>query len=491
MQKLVWLLLLFLSLTSHAQTTFMRTYGSDDYSSNVIQLSDGGFLVSGWSKSWGFGRWDTFLLKTDEKGDVIQHKGLGGPGNDQVEGLVETTDGNYVLTLFTNPGDEQENDILLRNVDPNGDTKWTKYYRWPENDKCHAVAQLHDGGFIIAGNSNSFSIVSDCFAIRTDVDGNEVWHNALVDFNSGDNFLDVIPTSDGGFALIGTRTHHFYLAKYNSDNTVEWAKKYGGVQTCIGYSLVQLDDGGFIIVGFTGTWETLESADVLVFRTDSLGNEIWSHQYGGAKSDGAFMVKRTPDDNIVFAGRTSSFDNKGLYDIYLVKIDLDGNLQWQRTFDSGLWDEAFGLDVTTDGGLIVAGSQIPGTTYDNGKIWLIRTDSEGRVQPDVEVADKSPTLPQAPRLYQNYPNPFNPSTAIEYSLPQCGQVRLTIHNIKGQVVQTLVDQIQNAGTHTRIWDASDDWGHKLGSGIYLCRMAVSGGLGKEIYRQERKLILLK
>ncbi|MBN1560195.1 T9SS type A sorting domain-containing protein [candidate division KSB1 bacterium] len=491
MQKLTTILLLILSVTSLSQTYFMRTYGENDFSSNVVCTADGGFLVSGWSKAGGLGGWDTYLLKTDAKGDVVWDQYIGGSGDDQIEGLVETVDGHFILALFTTSGNAEGADIQLLKFDSAGNKQWTQNYRWEKDERCNAVVQLQDGGFVIAGQTNSFTVANDCFLIRTDSDGNKLCETVHEDFNSNDDFRDVIATPDGGYALIGTRSNSFYLEKYSSDNTFEWAKKYGGGQACRGMSLLQLDDGGYIVVGFTGTWNTVANADALVIRTDAQGNEMWNKKFGGDKSDLASLVKRTPDGNVVFVGRSASFSDNGSYDIYLVKIDLDGTLLWQRTFDSGMWDEGFGLDVCEDGGLIIAGSQIPGTTYDNGKMWLIRTNQEGIV-PGVNVEQDHIVTPETPALYQNYPNPFNPSTTIQYTLAKPSRVSLTIHNCAGQIVRKLVDEQQNAGLHSYGWDATDEHGSRLSSGIYLYRIAIDNlENGKSTWQEQHKMLLVK
>jgi hypothetical protein len=477
MFKTTLLLVLAFSCALVAQTTFMRNYGQDDYSSHVVQTADGGFLVAGWSKSCGLGGWDTHVIKTDEKGDVLWDKCIGDIADDQIEGLVETPEGHYVLGLFTNSGGAQGYDLQLLKLDASGEEIWTRNYRFEKDERCNAIVQLKDGGFVIAGNTNSFTTSDDCFILRTDAEGNQMWYDYFGHPASDDNYRDVVATPDGGFALIGTRLNKFYLVKYADDNTCEWLKECGGGQACIGMSLVQLDDGGYITVGFTGSWYTLSTNDVLVVRTDAQGNEIWNKTFGGAKHDLASMVKRTPDGNVVILGRTASFGGQGLYDIYLLKINMEGDLLWQRTFDSGLWDEGWGLDVTTDGGLIIAGSSIHGDTYDNGKMWLIRTNGEGVV---THVDDEKLTLPESPELHQNYPNPFNPTTTIEYTLPYASSVTLKVYNLLGREVRTLAHGQQAAGSHSVVFEAGE-----LTSTIYFYKLQTDS------FSEIRKMLLVR
>ena len=489
MLKATAFILLIASFALYSQTTFMRTYGSDDYGSNVIQTSDGGFLFSGWSHSQGNGGWDTRLLKTDEKGDVLWESVPEGAADDYVEGLLEIKDGHYLLVQYTASNGASGLDIQLIKMNHQGETVWQQMYSLEKDQRCFEVAQMQDGGFVIAGQSNVGSNVQNCFIIRTDAAGNRTWDYVFKDDKSNDFFRDVIATSDGGFALAGTKNGRFFVAKYKDDNTVEWGYKFGD-ESCMGTSLVQLNDGGYMVVGLTTTsWFSL-SSDVLVIRMDAQGNELWKKKYGGAKSDGATLAKKAPDGNVVLVGWTGSYSNNGLFDLLLMKANLDGDIEWEQHFDRNLREEGYGLDTTDDGGLVVAGSATLGSFLQNGKIWLIRTNSEGQVLP--EFVQEKPIIPQMPTLFQNYPNPFNPTTTIEYSLPQPGRATVSIHNISGQRVRTLVDAEQSAGTHTVLWDAADDLGTKVSSGLYFYRIQViENSEGKEAWRAEKKMLLLK
>ena len=113
-------------------------------------------------------------------------------------------------------------------------------------------------------------------------------------------------------------------------------------------------------------------------------------------------------------------------------------------------------------------------------------DLEGNIDPvhHLEVGNLKP-LPDSFGLDQNMPNPFNPSTTIGYQLPESGQVHLSVYNLLGQVVRTLMDGPLEAGYYTLDWDGRDDLGRQLASGIYLYRMRVND------FSQTRRMMLLK
>lgn len=411
------------------------------------------------------------MIKTDSKGDSLWTWEYTGPENDEVEGVVETSDGHYVLSTFIQSDGAIGYDLQLVKLSPNGNTVWKKMYPMEGDQRCRSVIQMPDGGFVIAAKSKS-----NCLIIRTDAEGTQTWYRTM----SGDAFRDVIATADGGFALIGVQESHFLMAKYKGDNSLEWVKKLGE-RICLGSSIIQLDDGGYILVGFTGGWFSALS-DALVIRTDSQGNQLWEIPYGGDKKDATFLAERTPDGNIAMVGWTKSFSANGLYDIYLLKIDLEGNLLWERTFDGGFRDEAWGLDVTDDGGLIIAGNKIPGDTYHNGKIWLIRTNGSGQTTTGI-TREMTNTL-VTPRLFQNFPNPFNPATTIEFFCDTKSHIKLEIYDLLGRKITTLLNEVRSPGQHSVVWDATNENEQKLSSGIYIARLTADG------YQQNIKLMLV-
>ncbi len=111
--------------------------------------------------------------------------------------------------------------------------------------------------------------------------------------------------------------------------------------------------------------------------------------------------------------------------------------------------------------------------------------------PVTDVLTMQDAVPTEFSLAQNYPNPFNPSTTIRYDLPQAGRVLLTIYNISGQHIRTLVDEEQNAGSYERLWDATDSWGRSVSSGIYFYRCQIFDSSGRKADRAERTMLLLK
>ncbi|KAF5040151.1 hypothetical protein DSECCO2_536430 [anaerobic digester metagenome] len=152
---------LFPALTN-AQITFQRHYGGtgDEYGSTCIQTSDGGYIVTGSTDSYGLGGWDIYLIKTDEYGDTIWTKAYGGAGYDVSTDIIATNDGNYVICGITDSYGYGNNDVYLIKIDQNGDTLWTKTYGGTGSDAGYSIVQTFDNALVISGNTGSFSPVT-------------------------------------------------------------------------------------------------------------------------------------------------------------------------------------------------------------------------------------------------------------------------------------------------------------------------------------------
>jgi len=261
---------------------------------------------------------------------------------------------------------------------------------------------------------------------------------------------------------------------------ITFERTYGGTTTDEGYSVQQTRDGGYIIAGRTksfgaGGW------DVYLIKTDSLGDTLWTRTYGGTDSDFGFSVQQTKDGGYIIAGGTRSF-GAGWYSLYLIRTNASGAILWTRISGYPGSDFGFYVQQTRDGGYIIAGRT---SSFGAGSddFYLIKTNSSGTVVGVKESSDLA--LPKGFCLSQNYPNPFNPRTEIEYTLPRSGYVLLSIYNIVGQRVATLVDEEQKAGYHKTFWEGRDSNGQDVSTGIYFYRIQTRG------FSDTKKLLLIR
>ncbi len=251
------------------------------------------------------------------------------------------------------------NNVIVAGEPP--DTLWTRTFGGTNIDIAHSVRELSDGSFILTGYTRSFGTQSGrrIWLIKTSSTGDTIWNNTFGGSNDDEGY-DVMQTNDGGYVIAGY-TKSFgnggkdvYLVKTDSVGIMQWSRTYGGQQDDEGYSFVQTSDNGFLIVGATSSYGA-GGRDAYLIKTDSMGLVIWTKTIGGLSSDGAWSVENTTDGGFVFCGWTFSYGPGSLGNAWLVKIDSAGNLQWQNSFGGSEADRAQDLFQTSDGGYVLTG----------------------------------------------------------------------------------------------------------------------------------------
>jgi TolB-like protein len=363
-------------------TSFAKTYGGTnwDWTSSVQQTSDGGYIVAGWTWSFGAGGGDIFLIKTDANGNIIWAKTYGGTSWDEAYSVQQTSDGGYIVAGWTWSFGVGYSDFFLIKTDANGNIIWAKTYGGTNRDSAYSVQQTSDGGYIVAGTTWSFGAGSlDIFLIKTDANGNIIWAKTYGG-TGWDEAYSVQQTSDGGYIVAG-RTSSFgagysdiFIIKTDANGNIQWAKTYGGTDNDWAHSVQQTSDGGYIVAGWTWSFGAGYD-DIFLIKTDANGNVQWAKTYGGTNYDDAFSVQQTSDGGYIVAGR-ENYVFAG--DIILIKTDANGNIIWAKTYGGTNYDDAFSVQQTSDGGYIVAGGT---ESFGAGRsdIFLIKTDANGNI----------------------------------------------------------------------------------------------------------------
>ncbi|MDP6647505.1 MAG: hypothetical protein QGG07_03795 [Dehalococcoidales bacterium] len=316
-------------MTPTPALSFTKTFGGVDwdYANSVQQTTDGGYIIAGGTDSPGTDG-DVYLVKTDREGNEEWSRTFGGKENDTASSVQQTTDGGYIIAGDTNSFGAGEFDFYLVKTDREGNEEWSRAFGGVGWDYADSVQQTTDGGYIIAGGTDSFGAgIYDAYLVKTDGEGNEEWSRT---FGGEDNDTadSVQQTADGGYIIagdtesFGAGNYDAYLVKTDGEGNEEWSRAFGGEETEEADSVQQTTDGGYIIAGYTisygaGSW------DAYLVKTDGEGNEEWSRAFGGESYDLASSVQQTADGGYIIAGYTESF-GAGNYDAYLVKTDGEG-----------------------------------------------------------------------------------------------------------------------------------------------------------------------
>ena len=303
--------------------------GPDDIGYSVAVTSDGGFIIAGETNSIGAGGTDAYLIKTDALGDTIWTRAYGGTDDDLAYSVAPTDDGGYIIVGKTASYGAGAADVYLIKINAFGDTAWTRTYGGLQDDYGESVALAGDGGYVVAGHTNSFGAGDiDVYVIKTDAAGDTVWTRTYGG-GSWDYGHAIAATTDSGFVIVG-RTESFgngpdvYVVKIDAAGDTLWTRTYGGTSIDRGYAVAPTNDGGCCVAGFTMSTPT-GFADAYIIKINASGTTVWIRTVGGDLGETAQSVAPTSDGGCIVAGYTYSF-GAGLSDVYLIKLDAGGNL---------------------------------------------------------------------------------------------------------------------------------------------------------------------
>ncbi|HKJ80734.1 MAG TPA: T9SS type A sorting domain-containing protein [Ignavibacteriaceae bacterium] len=460
---------------------------ADNRAYSVKQTIDNGYIITGYTDSFGAGGHDVWLLKTDTNGDTLWTKTYGGIYWDEGKSAQQTMDGGYIIAghskSFGNGGGHDDVWLIKTNID--GDTMWTKTFGEFNEDYGYSVQQTADNGYIITGETLNIGTGTNLYLIKTDSAGNSIWIKSYGGISNEAGY-SVQQTDDGGFIIAGvawegisTALRNAWLIKTDNAGDTIWTKKFGYTMKddwC--HSVQQTSDGGYIIVGET-TFNGNGGYDVWLIKTNTTGDTLWTKTFGGSADDYGYSVEQTSDDGYIICGYTESFGS-GYFDGWLIRTDSNGDTLWTKTIGGANPDFCYSVCQTIDEGYIITGYT---TSYGLGanKIWLIKVAAD-----PTAIDETGERVINDYQLYQNYPNPFNPTTKIKYSIPNIvethsyASVQLKVYDILGREIAILVNEKQKSGYYEVKWDASSQ-----SSGVYFYRITV------ENYVETRKMILLR
>ncbi|MGZ4055812.1 MAG: T9SS type A sorting domain-containing protein [Bacteroidia bacterium] len=305
-------------------------------------------------------------------------KYFGGANYEIGKSLIKTTNDGFVITGQTMSMGDTLGDTYLIKTDSSGNTIWEKNFSHHLLDGGNSIIQTSDGGFFITGHSETDLMDCQFFVLRLNNLGDTLW-TKLYGGLGDDASSAGIECADGGFILAGY-TANFgaagidaYVMKLNASGDSVWAKKYGGPMDDYADAIKQTSDGGFIFTGRTKSAAT--GYDVYLVKTDGTGNVQWQKTYGGNMDDWGYSVNICTDGGFIITGNTASFGS-GQQDVYLIRTNSTGDTTWTKTFGGTFYDNAYQVLQTADGGFIAAGeTKSFGDTL--GDIYVVKTDLNG------------------------------------------------------------------------------------------------------------------
>jgi PKD repeat protein len=370
---------------------------------------------------------DCWVLKLDRKGNLVWAKCRGGSGDDEANSVQQTSDGGYIVAGATKSGDREVKgnngglDCWVFKLDADGNLVWAKCRGGSGYDEARSVQQTSDGGYIVAGYTESTDKEvkgnhggGDCWIFKLDAEGNLLWQKCL-----GGSFCDLAngiqQTSDGGYIVTGftysnngdVLSSHYtatlsdgWVVKLDANGNIEWQKCLGGSGEDFFYSVQQTFDGGYALAGMTYSSDgdvngyhpahrtyPFPKSDGWVVKLRPSGSIEWQKCLGGSDWDNAYSIRQTKDGGYIVAGysRSKNGDVKGhssssmdvvvhdidgiTYnnsDIWVVKLDANGKLVWQKCAGGGNNDYGGSILESNNGGYTLVGWTYSGETYNLG-----------------------------------------------------------------------------------------------------------------------------
>ena len=326
------------------------------------------------------------------------HKGYGTDGGDHAHFVMQTSDGGYIMTGESSSRNEQR--ILVVKTDSNGDKQWQRALGGDGEDLGNYICETADGDFVVAG-----AIDKNRALVKLSAAGNVIWEKTYP--GSGRDAIEGIDlTGDGGIICTGylngeegtsfiIHDGQAFLMKTDADGNVEWQKDLSPAASQ-GFKLREVDDG-YAISGVSPKGD----GNFCLIKTDKSGDIQWHREYGGDKQEDLYDFDVASDGGYVLAGHKIIYgkvsENTDVFDFWLVKVDSQGNLEWDKTFGQPRGydprytrDECYGVRQTPDGGYIMCGGNgdetqsfsETGSPYGPSDIWqvyLVKTDARGNL----------------------------------------------------------------------------------------------------------------
>lgn len=381
-KNLLPLAFIFISFFLNAQPAIQwsKNYGGSQYEVGtcIKATKDGGYIMCGSTASndsdvtKNYGNVDCWVVKINSIGQIEWQKNYGGSLVEEATSISPTTDGGYIVAGATNSNDSDvvgyhpgtlvgpTYDIWVFKIDSVGKLQWQKTLGGTSNDAAHSIIQTLDKGYIVVGESSSKN-------------GDVVGNHAVFPYNSDDA----------------------WIVKLDSLGNIQWSKCYGGTDDDGASDVLQTKDSNYVFCGNAKSingdvTNNYGNGDVWVVKINSIGQILWQKNYGGSMNDATYSISSTNNNGFVVVGQTQSNDidvsgNHGNVDAWIFRIDSIGNLQWQKCLGGSEYDQLQNVKKTIEGGFVAIGvtqsndGDVSGL-HSSQDAWTVKLDSSGNLQ---------------------------------------------------------------------------------------------------------------
>jgi len=355
---------------SPAQESLVKVLGGAklDRGVHVSPTRDGGYVAVGVTRSSGSGGDDVYLVRTDSSGEPLWTTAIGGTGQDNGWSGHETRTG-FLVAGYTNSFGAGGIDFYLLKTSRDGVLQWSRTYGGPADDYCWALAPTRDGGAVLAGETKSYGAgAEDFYLIKVDATGAELWSQTYGG-SQGDRCFSVAPIKGpgGGYMLAGQTyssgagDRDVFVIKTKANGDEVWSRTFGGAGYDVGHCISGTSDGSFLVTGYTTSFGSA-GEDPYLIKINVQGRTHWKRVIPIEGTSHTITGEQAADGGFYLVG-FSHFPSSGQSDALLVKTTPDGQLDWFRNVLPTISGESFGYTVraTSDGGCVFTGHTTVGS----------------------------------------------------------------------------------------------------------------------------------
>ncbi len=439
--KHILLILFILAFLPELRSQNALFHGSaEEDKGNSIYRFENRFYIVGTTRKSNKSSTDYYVLEINENGSLKNEFIFGGPHGDYGKDIIVNNDGIFVLGKTWDDG-YPNNDMFLHQLDFEGKLRWSKFYGGDKNDHGQKFIKTKDGGFAMVGHNRSVDDLGDVYIVKSTNNGEQIWENHFGG-QFVDHGFDVVENEQGEFVIVGTLGGFYnpttfdylnhdadiFIIKTNAQGEKIWEKTFGGSGHDWAKKIISAPGGGFFISGSTQS-EGAGSFDMFLMKMDEEGNQLWMKTFGGTNFEYGETIQLSADNNLFLLGTSASYSGNYKPDHFLVKTDLNGNLIWEKTFGGEGSDYSSSLVCTPDSGCVFTGWTDSGSI---GKtdVTLFKISKNGFPI----LMSSIPPVNDSIEQIQIYPNPVETRFSITVDTKLTSDLILQLYNTQGSLV---------------------------------------------------------